>query len=241
MGIFNQHSVNQPQQQGFLRGLQGSPGVGFSLTKDGNYDMVNKKLKNVGEGVESSDAVTKHQLEVSMNTKVNKTSLNNYVKKNSPEVGADLDMKGYAIKNMKVTPGGDSSATSRRYVDRKIATKAAKTSLTIFVKKDSPEVAADLDMKGFTIKNMKVTPGGDASATSRKYVDGKLNTKADKNDPNGFLKRDGTSQMQGNLEMNNNRITRLPLPQLGDEAATKNYVLIAMNHLPNLFLDRQGR
>ena len=47
--------------------------------------------------------------------------------------------------------------------------------------------------------------------------------------------------MQGNLEMNNNRITRLPPPHLGDEAATKNYVTITMNHLPNLFLDRQGR
>ena len=80
MGVFNQHSDNRPQQ-GFLRGIQGSPGVGFSLTKDGNYDMVNKKLKNVGEGVENSDAVTKHQLEVSMNTKLNKTSLDNYVKK----------------------------------------------------------------------------------------------------------------------------------------------------------------
>ena len=44
MGIFNQHSNNQ-QQQRFLRGIQGSPGVGFSLTRDGNYDMVNKKLK----------------------------------------------------------------------------------------------------------------------------------------------------------------------------------------------------
>ena len=241
MGIFNQHSNNQPQQQGFLRGVQGSPGVGFNLTKDGNYDMVNKKLKNVGEGVESSDAITKHQLEVSMNTKLDKTSLNNYVKKNSPVVGADLDMKGYAIKNMKVTPGNDASATSRKYVDRKIATKADKTLLTSFVKKDSPEVAADLDMKGFAIKNMKVTPGNDASATSRKYVDGKLNTKADKNDLNSYLKLDGTSQMQGNLEMNNNRITRLPEPQLGDEAATENYVSITMNHLPNLFLDRQGR
>ena len=81
MRIFNQHSINQPQQQGFSRGLQGSPGVGFNLTKDGNYDMLNKKLKNVGEGVESSDAVTKHQLEVSMNTKLNETSLNNYDKK----------------------------------------------------------------------------------------------------------------------------------------------------------------
>ena len=148
------------------------------------------KLKNVGEGVESSDAITKHQLEVSMNTKLDKTSLARYVKKNLPEVSADLDMKGYAIKNMKVTPGGD------------------------------------------------------ASATSRKYVDGKLNTKADKNDLNNYLKLfelfDGTSQMQGNLQMNNKRITRLPLPQLGDEAATKNCVSITMNHLPNLFLDRQG-
>ena len=34
-------------------------------------------------------------------------------KKNSPVVGADLDMKGFAIKNMKVTAlGGDASATS---------------------------------------------------------------------------------------------------------------------------------
>ena len=82
---------------------------------------------------------------------------------------------------------------------------------------------------------MKVTRGGDASATSRKYVDGKLNTEANKNDLNGYLKLDGTSQMQGNLQMNNKRIIRLPIPQLGDEAATKNYVLTTMNHLPNLF------
>ena len=188
MGIFNQQSNNQPQQQRFLRGVQGSPGVGFSLTKDGNYDIAHKKLKNVGEGVESSDAVTKHQLETAINSKINTSpSLNNYVKK------------------------------------------------------DSPEVAADLDMKGFAIKNMKVTPGGDASATSRKYVDGKFNTKADKNNLNNYLKLDGSNQMQGNLNMNNKRITNLPHPQLSDEAATKDYVTISMNHLPSLFLDRQGK
>ena len=188
MGIFNQHSNNQPQQQRFLRGIQGSPGVGFSLTKDGNYDITHKKLKNVGEGVESSDAVTKHQLETEINSKINTSpSLNNYVKK------------------------------------------------------DSPEVAADLDMKGYGIKNMKVTPRDDASATSRKYVDEKLNTKADKSDLNNYLKLDGSKQMQGNLNMNNKRITNLPHPQLSDEAATKDYVTISMNHLPSLFLDRQGK
>ena len=29
MGILNQQSNNQPQQQRFLRGIQGSPGVGL--------------------------------------------------------------------------------------------------------------------------------------------------------------------------------------------------------------------
>ena len=241
MGIFNQHSNNKPHQS-FLRGLRESPGVGFSLTRDGNYDMNNKKLKNVGEGVESSDAVTKHQLEVSLNTKPDKASLNNYVKKNSSELGGDLDMKGHSIKNLKVTSlGGDSTVPSKKYVDQKLNTKADKTSLTRYVKKNSPEVGADLDMKGFEAKNMRLTPAGDLSATSKKYVDEKVNNKANKNDLNDYLKLDGTSQMQGNLNMNNKRITRLPEPQLADEPATKSYVTITMNHLPNLFLDRQGK
>ena len=41
------------------QGERGRPGVGFNLTLDGNYDMVNKKLANVGEGTASSDAITK--------------------------------------------------------------------------------------------------------------------------------------------------------------------------------------
>ena len=47
--------------------------------------------------------------------------------------------------------------------------------------------------------------------------------------------------MQGNLNMNNKRITNLPHPQFSDEAATKDCVTISMNHLPSLFLDRQGK
>ena len=91
-----------------MRGIQGSPGVGFSLTSDGNYDMNHKKLKNVGEGVQSSVAITKHQLETAINSKINTSpSSNIFVKNDSPEVGADLDMKGFAFQNLKVTPGGD--------------------------------------------------------------------------------------------------------------------------------------
>ena len=119
-------------------------------------------------------------------------------------------------------------------------TKLNKTSLSNYVKKNPPEVSADLDVKSFAIKNMKVTPGNDAGATSRKYVDGKLNTKADKNDLNEYLKLDELHKYKVILQMNNKRITRLPIPQLGDEAATKNYVVSLINYLPNLYLDRKG-
>ena len=242
MGIFNQHSDNQPQQQRFLRGIQGSPGVGFSLTKDGNYDMIHKKLKTVGEGVESSDAITKHQLETAINSKINTSpSSNIFVKKDSPEVRADLDMKGFAIKNLKVTPGGDGSATSRKYVDRKLRTKADRNDLNGYLKLDGTnQMSSNLRMNGKRITGLTNIPAYDGEATNKKYVDVKLNDKVDKNDLNSYLKLDGSDQMQGNLQMNNNRITRLPLPNLGVEAATKNYVTITMIHLPNLFLDRQG-
>ena len=42
---------------------RGSPGVGFKLTDTGDYDMQNKKLVNVKNGVNGSDAVTKSQLD----------------------------------------------------------------------------------------------------------------------------------------------------------------------------------
>ena len=44
MGIFNEHSNNQPQQQN-LRGLRGLAGVDFSLTSDGNYDIKKQEVE----------------------------------------------------------------------------------------------------------------------------------------------------------------------------------------------------
>ena len=59
MGIFNEQSANQHP---FAKGIQGTPGVGFNLTSDGDYDMVKKKLTNVADGTDPSDAVTKNNL-----------------------------------------------------------------------------------------------------------------------------------------------------------------------------------
>ena len=41
MGIFNEQTFDNP----FSKGIQGAPGVGFSLTADGNYDMNKKNLQ----------------------------------------------------------------------------------------------------------------------------------------------------------------------------------------------------
>ena len=251
MGIFNQHSNNQPHQQSFVRGLRGSPGVGFSLTSDGNYDMNNKKLKNVGEGVESSDTVTKHQLETEINSKINSSpSLNNFVKKDSPEVAADLDMKGYGIKNMKVTPRDDASATSRKYVDGKLNTKADKSVLSQYIKRDgSVQMVGNLQMNGKGITGLSNVPYYNGEATIKRYVDDKVNVKADKSDLNNkadksdlddYLKLDGTKPMQGNINMNNKRITRLPDPQLADEPVTRKFLANSNTLFYNIFLDLDG-
>ena len=87
---------------------------------------------------------------------------------------------------------------------------------------------------------MKVTPGGDSSATSKKYVDRKLDTKANKNDLNDHLKLDGTSLMQGNLQMNNNRITNLPNPLHDDEPVTRKFLTSTNSIFCNEFLDLDG-
>ena len=59
---------------------------------------------------------------------------------------------------------------------------------------------------------------------------------------NDYLKLDGSSQMQGDLRMNDKRISGLPktTPRAGDEATSRDYVSSLINYLPNLYLDRKG-
>ena len=57
MGFWN--GKNQTRGSSTARG---PPGVGFKLTANGNYDLSNKRLTNVAEGVNNQDVVTKSQL-----------------------------------------------------------------------------------------------------------------------------------------------------------------------------------
>ena len=104
MGIFNEHSNNNP----FARGLQGAPGVGFHLTSDGDYDMLGKKLTNLGEPTAKTDAATKNYVDDNSSGQP-KTSL--------LTVDSNIDMKDtYRKLNLKTPSDADKPAT-KGYTD----------------------------------------------------------------------------------------------------------------------------
>ena len=103
MGIFNEQSFDHP----FARGIQGAPGVGFNLTSSGDYDMINKKLRNVGAPESNTDAATKKY--VDDNSGGGKTSL--------ITVDSNIDMKDtYRLLNLKSPSDADEAAT-KSYAD----------------------------------------------------------------------------------------------------------------------------
>ena len=116
-----------------------------------------------------------------------------------------------------------------------------ETQREIFLsKREGGKMLQPIDMNGFSIDNLPLPTAVDHAST-KGYTDNKVDSKANKSDLNDYMKLDGSKVMTGTLNMNNNRITNLPTPHLSTEPATKDYVTTVMNHLPSLFVDRQGK
>ena len=64
---------------------------GLKLDKNNNYDIQQKRLANVGEGIDQQDAITKHQLEVGLSTKPNPTDV--ILVDGSTHMTGNLDLK----------------------------------------------------------------------------------------------------------------------------------------------------
>ena len=104
MGIFNEQSFGHP----FARGIQGAPGVGFNLTSSGDYDMLTKKLRNVGAPSANTDAATKKYVDDNSSGSPTTSRLT---------VDSDIDMKDrYRIQNLKTPSDVDEPAT-KSYTD----------------------------------------------------------------------------------------------------------------------------
>ena len=192
MGIFNEHSSNQHP---FARGLQGAPGVGFNLTSDGNYDMVGKKLTNVGNPTDDKDAASKKYVDTHSG---GKTSL--------ITVDSNIDMKSqFSITKLK-TPTDNDDAANKKYVDD------SKVDDSVFLKLDGTRVmTGNLNMNNNRIFNLP-NPTGSKQPIPLAYGD------------LAYLHVDGSNIMTNHLNMNNKKITNLHTPTNVTDAATKKYV-----------------
>ena len=223
MGIFNEQSFGHP----FGKGIQGAPGVGFNLTADGNYDIIGKKLTNVGSPTANTDAATKKYVDD------NSSSLTSRL-----TVDSNIDMKDqFRILNLKHPNDADEPAT-KQYSDSNFLNRDGSRTMignlsmnnNKIIKLKSPTANDDAATKKYVDDNSSGTP-----STSRLTIDSNidmkntyriknLSTPLDGKEPptkdyvdNTFLDRDGSYPMKGNLNMDNNRIFNLPAPNGGNQ------------------------
>ena len=209
--------------------MQGAPGVGFNLTADGNYDMVSKKLTNVGTPPSNADAATEKYVDENSGggTSSNLT------------IDLDIDKNDtYHILNLPIPTDADEPATKQYAVSH------------FLIRDGSHPMKGDVDMNNNHIRNLP-NPTGMTQPTTLGYIHsnylgihgqqkmlGNLNMNNNRIFnlplPNGpqqpttlaftdlkYLHLDGTSRMGGDLNMNYKKIIHLLQPTSDTDAATK--------------------
>ena len=110
-------------------------------------------------------------------------------KKEGGKMEASIDMNNNTIYNVKDPVQAD-QATNKKYVDNQLVKKLDKE--------------ADIDMKNKSIINLNL-PSNKREAACVEFVNYRIDDVTNKK----FLKFDGTNNMTGNLNLNNNKIIHL--------------------------------
>ena len=145
-----------------------------------------KKISNLAEGTDNSDAITKHQLETGLAPKVDKTELASYLKRDgSISVTSDFDFGDNKIT--KVGNGTQShDVVNKGYIDTELFSKPNVNQVVL--RDGTQDMTGNLDMNNQQIKNVKdATHNQDAitlkqvndavstiSTNSEKYTDQKI-------------------------------------------------------------------
>ena len=121
----------------YIKNFQSQIQTGLKLDTNNNYDIQQKRLANVGEGVDGDDAVTKHQMDVGLATKSDSTEVLLLDGRN--HMTGDLDMRGNKIilpggidmdrkliTNLSTDPNQDLSAVNMVTLKTNIGSKADK-------------------------------------------------------------------------------------------------------------------
>ena len=210
--------------------VQGSPGVGFKLTDTGDYDMQNKKLVNVDEGDNNQDVVNKHQLDVGLQTKPNKTDV--LLLDGTTHMVGDLDLRGNKI----ILPG-------EIQMDRKLITNLDTdenqdlSAVNMITLKNKVEPKADKDYVDFETTKQNVLINNTFVKKTGDQMNGDLILPHDSYPVQGntnkavsyetqreiFLSRKESFPMETDINMNNNFIQNVATPTSSHQATNKGY------------------
>ena len=209
---------------------RGLPGVGFKLTVMGDYDMQNKKLVNVDEGENNQDVVNKHQLDVGLQTKPNKTSV--LLLDGTTHMVGDLDLRGNKIilpgeiqmdrkliTNLDTDENQDLSAVNMITLKNKVEPKADKNYVDFEITKQNALI------NNAFVKKTGDQMNGDLILPHDSYPVGGNTNKAISYESQReiFLSRQESFPMQADINMNNNFIQNIATPTSSHQATNKGY------------------
>ncbi|XP_068680063.1 uncharacterized protein [Montipora foliosa] len=203
--------------------VKGLPGVGFKLTDDGDYDIQNKKLRNVASPQTNDDATTKSYVD-------NKALL---VDGSNKMLGA-LNMDNRRIEN--VAAGRHNTADALTYLQLEAFYVDLNTNT------GNIEAQNPIDMQDQRIKGV-AEPIHHKDAATKFYIDNfmtqkadktELSQKADKTDLANYLKRDGTVSVTGDFDFRDNKITSVGNGSQSTDAVNKGYIDTELAAKPNV-------
>ena len=209
---------------------RGLPGVGFKLTVTGDYDMQNKKLTNVDEGDNNQDVVNKHQLDVGLQTKPNKTDV--LLLDGTTHMVGDLDLRGNKIilpgeiqmdqkliTNLDTDENQDLSAVNMITLKNKVEPKADKNYVDFEITKQNALI------NNTFVKKTGDQMNGDLILPHDSYpVDGNTNKAISyETQREIFLSRRESFPMQADINMNNNFIQNIATPTSSHQVTNKGY------------------
>ena len=194
--------------------VKGLAGVGFKLTDDGDYDIQNKKLRNVASPQTNNDATTKSYVD-------NKALL---VDGSNKMLGA-LDMNSRRIEN--VAPGRHNTADALTNLQFEAFYYDLNTD-SGFIEAQNP-----IDMKNQKISNL--AEGTDNSdAITKHQLETGLAPKADKTELASYLKRDGSISVTSDFDFGDNKITKVGNGSQSTDVVNKGYIDTALAAKPNV-------
>ena len=210
----------------YIKNFQRQIQTGLKLDTNNNYDIQQKRLANVGEGVDGGDAVTKHQMEVGLATKPDQTSVLLLDGRN--HMTGDLDLRGNKIilpggvdmdrkliTNLDTDPNQDLSAVNMATLKNKVGLKADKNYVDFEITKQN----------GNFVKKTGDVLTGDLILPHDSYpVQGNANKAVSyETQREIFLSRKESFPMQADINMNNNFLQNVATPTPSHQGANKGY------------------